>query len=290
MKRLIWFVVASVVLPLSAGAQEVPAAPPAPPAPAIPAAPVAPPAPPVPMPTPVPPAVAVPVKPFPRVVIDSYEVRNIQNHVNELRDQFRESFQFTSEQQQEIAAQVKLAADQAKAIAADHVANMQNFKFEVAPFEWQGRGPVPMPAIRGNTDDSGLYNSGLNAVSQRQYDRAITLFDRVLSQGGSRADGALYWQACAQARLARTEDSLATLAALRRDYPQSRYLTDAKVLEADVRKMAGQKIDPQTLDANDEIKLLAINGIANTNPDQAIPLLEGVLNATNTLNAKKRAL
>jgi TolA-binding protein len=134
------------------------------------------------------------------------------------------------------------------------------------------------------------YDGGLSALQQRRYDQAIAAFDDVISRKSARTDGALYWKAFAQSRLARADASLATLATLEKDYPQSRYLNDARVLEADVRKMAGQHVDVTTLDANDDIKLLAINGIADSAPDKAIPLLESVLNSTNSLAVKRRAI
>jgi TolA-binding protein len=134
------------------------------------------------------------------------------------------------------------------------------------------------------------YDGGLSALQQRRYDQAIAAFDDVISRKSARTDGALYWKAFAQSRLARADASLATLATLEKDYPQSRYLNDAHVLEADVRKMAGQHVDVTTLDANDDIKLLAINGIADSAPDKAIPLLESVLNSTNSLAVKRRAI
>lgn len=134
---------------------------------------------------------------------------------------------------------------------------------------------------------SNGYRSGLDALQQRQYDRAISAFDRVIVQKGDRADAALYWKAFAQYKLARTDDAIASIAQLRRDYQQSRYLAEAKVLEADVRKAAGQPVNPASAN-DDEIKLLAIQGLSRS--EQAVPLLEGVLSATNSLNVKKRAL
>jgi hypothetical protein len=134
------------------------------------------------------------------------------------------------------------------------------------------------------------YDRGLSALQQRQYDQAITAFDQVISGKNARTDGALYWKAFAQSRMAQPDASLATLTTLEKDYPQSRYLNDARVLEADVRKMSGQHVDVSTLDANDDIKLLAINGIADSAPEKAIPLLEGVLNSTNSLAVKRRAI
>jgi HEAT repeat protein len=253
-----------------------------------------------------------PLPPLPPIDLDLSDLQDRLRHLqeNELWH-LGNDFKLSAEDHRRIAEQARLAAEQARHAVQDQLANLHNLKLDfepfhidvpswvdVGPFELQGpgRGPVTVAGPRGpitvvrSSDDSGTYNSGLNALQQRQYDRAIGMFDRVTAQKGARADGALYWKAFAQARLARGEEAVATLTELRRDFPQSRYLNDAKVLEADVRKMSGQKIDPQTLDANDEMKLLAINGIANTDPARAIPLLEGVLNATNTLANKKRAL
>ncbi|MEO7192474.1 MAG: tetratricopeptide repeat protein [Vicinamibacterales bacterium] len=134
---------------------------------------------------------------------------------------------------------------------------------------------------------SDTYSSGLNALNQRQYDRAISAFDRVVAAKGARSDAALYWKAFAQFKLGKSDEALASLAQLRKDYAQSPYLNDAKVLDADARRSTGQRINPANLD-DDEIKLLAIQGIQKS--PEAVPLLEGVINATNSLALKKRAL
>ncbi len=130
----------------------------------------------------------------------------------------------------------------------------------------------------------GSYGSCVSYIHQRKYEEAIARCDRVIAQKGSRADAALYWKAYAQYKLRRNDDALATIAQLRRDQPQSRYLGDAKVLENDVRR-----VDPSTL-PDDDLKLLAIQAMQHAEPDRAIPLLEGVLNATNSLQVKRRAL
>jgi tetratricopeptide (TPR) repeat protein len=142
--------------------------------------------------------------------------------------------------------------------------------------------PVALTAHRGDP-----YDVGLTLLQGRSFERAITSFDSVIAAKGARADAALYWKAFASFRLGRTDDALQALAALRRDFPQSRYLSDAKVLEADARARAGQPVDPVRTD-DDEIKLLAIQGLGRS--EQAIPLLEGVLRATNSLAVKRRAI
>jgi TolA-binding protein len=135
----------------------------------------------------------------------------------------------------------------------------------------------------------GDYNAGKELLSARKYDQAIVRFDRVVAAKGANVDGALYWKAYAQYKLGKSDESLATIALLRKDHAQSRYLADAKVLEADARKLSGKPVNPADVDDSD-LKILAISGIMNTDPDRAIPLLEGVLNSTNDLRVKRRAL
>ena len=166
----------------------------------------------------------------------------------------------------------------ARLASEDAMAQVDKLRDQWRGFEFQNR---------LTSTQSGSYSSALNYLNQRQFERAIAQFDRVIAQKESRADGAMYHKAFAQFRLGRSQDALETIAALRRDFPQSRYLGDAKVLEADIRRLGGQPINPAVAD-DDEIKLLAIQGLQRS--EQAIPLLEGVLNATNTPAVKKRAL
>jgi HEAT repeat protein len=143
-----------------------------------------------------------------------------------------------------------------------------------------------------HSGESGEYSGGLSHLNRRSYEQAIARFDRAIAQKGSHTDGALYWKAFAQYKLGRIDEALATLAELRRAHAKSRYLTDAKVLEAEARGMSGRTLTADQI-ANmddDEIKLIAIDGIRRSNPEGAIPLLEGVLNAASSLPVKRRAL
>lgn len=135
-----------------------------------------------------------------------------------------------------------------------------------------------------STRSDSRYSSCLSAVSSRKYDEAIVRCDQAIQQKGTRTDAALYWKAYAQYRLRKNDDALATVAQLRKEFPQSPYMRDAKVLENDIRR-----VDPTTL-PDDELKLLAIQAMQHQEPEKAIPLLEGVLNATNSLAVKRRAL
>ncbi len=151
-------------------------------------------------------------------------------------------------------------------------------------------GTINGPFVAGRDSEAATYSSGLQAVSRHQYDRAITLFNQVIARKESRADGAIYWKAFAEARAGRTADAQASIAQLRRDFPQSRYLADAKVLEADLGRRTGQPVNVEDQAVNDDIKILAIQSMQRTDPERALPLLEGVLSSANSLEVKKRAI
>ena len=133
------------------------------------------------------------------------------------------------------------------------------------------------------------YDRGTRALDEHKYDEAVQRFDAVVEGKSPRADGALYWKAYALNRLGRRDDALAALAVLRRDYPKSRWLNDAQALEAQVKQGSGQAVSAAQ-ETNEDLKLMAINGLMTADPDRALPLLEGLLKGNSTPKVKDRAL
>jgi len=134
------------------------------------------------------------------------------------------------------------------------------------------------------------YQQGTNALDRHDYPRAIDLFDRVITAKSPRADGAYYWKAYALNKLGRRDEALAALAEIPKQFPQSRWINDAKALEAEVKLASGQGIRPED-ETDEDLKLLAINALMNSDPYHAMPLLEGVLNnPKNSPAVKERAL
>ena len=275
MKRLATFVGSLLIVPAFASAQmpPTPPSPPAPPSPMaspVPPAPQAPPAPPAPARVLTPPvwdAIAVEDAMRAARMVDMDQIREANAMAREAAAQAREAVRIDQEHIREAAR----AAAEANRFSFD-------FRHDMMPMAW---------SMSSQGEGGSYYDSGKNQVSSGQWERAITSFDRTIAGKGPYAEGALYWKAYAQWKLAKTEDALATIATLRKDFPQSRYLQDAKVLEQDVRRSSGQPINPEAI-KDDEIKLLAISGIGKS--ENAVPLLEGVLNATNSLRVKKQAL
>jgi HEAT repeat protein len=145
-------------------------------------------------------------------------------------------------------------------------------------------------AKRSETDrENRLYDEGYRHVSESRWDRAIERFNEVVSGKGSRVDAALYWKAYAQDRAGQRAEALNTLSTLFRDHPNSRYTQQAKALEAEVRRNAGQPVNPQE-QADEDLKLMALAALQHQAPEQAIPMLAKLLSGTASPKLKERAL
>ena len=134
---------------------------------------------------------------------------------------------------------------------------------------------------RGEDDRS--YQKGKAAIDGHRWDEAVQAFSEVSSDGG------LYWKAYALNKLGRREEALASLAQLRKQYASSRWSDDAKELELEVRQASGQKVNPNS-EPDEDLKLMALNGLMNSDPDRAIPMLEKFLQGNQSPRLKERAL
>ena len=136
---------------------------------------------------------------------------------------------------------------------------------------------------------SDLYDDGQEALDEGEWSRAAQKFSQLAELKGARTDAALYWKAYALNRLGERPESLQTIAELVKAYPSSRYLQQAKALEVEVRRDAGQPVRPES-QSDEELKLMAIQGLQHSDPERAIPLLEGILQGTASPKLKARAL
>ena len=134
-----------------------------------------------------------------------------------------------------------------------------------------------------------LYDEGREALDDDRYDTAESKFGELATMNGPQTDAALYWKAYAQNKRGKRDAALASVADLNRRFPQSRWAKDAKALEVEVRQSSGQPAHPEK-QADDDLRLLAIQGLMNSDPERALPLLEKVLQGSGSPKEKDRAL
>jgi TolA-binding protein len=136
---------------------------------------------------------------------------------------------------------------------------------------------------------SRLYDDGREALDEDHYERAEAKFDQLIQLNGSQTDAALYWKAYAASRLAKRDAALAAIADLKQRFPQSRWQKDAAALEIEVRQSSGQQTRPEGQN-DDELRLLALQGLVRSDPERAMPVLGKVLEGAGSPKEKGRAL
>jgi HEAT repeat protein len=134
-----------------------------------------------------------------------------------------------------------------------------------------------------------LYEEGRQLLSQERWPEAAGKFSEAFAQGGERADASLYWKAYAQEKQGLRSETLATLQDLFRAFPDSRWTKEAKALELKARSGSGLPVQPEQ-EADEDLKLIAINSLLNSDPERAVPLLEKVLQSNPSARLKKKAL
>ena len=134
-----------------------------------------------------------------------------------------------------------------------------------------------------------LYDNAREALDEDQFDKAEAKFKELAETAGAQADAALYWKAYAENKQGKKDLALASIADLKKRYPQSRWQKDAGALELEVRQSTGQSYKSEG-QGDEPLKILAIQGLMNSDPERAMPLLEKVLNSTGSPKEKSKAL
>ena len=132
------------------------------------------------------------------------------------------------------------------------------------------------------------YSQARQFIERDQYDRAMDPLDKVIGAKGERADAAMYWKAYSQLKLARRDEALGTLGQLQKQYPASKWIGEARALEVEIKQAAGQPVSADAM--NDDLKLLALQGILRTDPEAAFPVVEKMLMGGSSVRVKERAL
>jgi len=146
--------------------------------------------------------------------------------------------------------------------------------------------PLITPAVdqRGNE-----YADGTRAINEGRWSDAEATFTKIASQGGDRADAALYWTAYAQNKEGQQARALETCANLGHKFSQSRWITECDALRIEIQRRSGQPVSPQAT-GDDELKLLALNALMQQDQARAMPAIQQILNGNGSEKLKERAL
>ena len=148
---------------------------------------------------------------------------------------------------------------------------------------------VFVPKANWIGDPDALYDQAREAIENSQFDRALQELDRVIGQVNGRADAAMYWKAYSQSKLAMSAEALQTIQEMAKQFAASPWVKDAKALEVEIRQAFGQSV-PTDLQGDEELKLLALRGVMQSDPDKGVPIIEKMLSGSATPRVRDRAL
>jgi HEAT repeat protein len=129
------------------------------------------------------------------------------------------------------------------------------------------------------------YERGRNALDRSAWQEAIREFEEA-GKDEALADAVLYWQAHAYSKIPDAKRALELVTELEKRYPKSVWRDDAQVLAAQIR---GGNARPSSSD-DEDLKLMALNGLMQGDEEAAIPILEEFLTSEKSTRLRERAL
>ena len=134
------------------------------------------------------------------------------------------------------------------------------------------------------------YDQARNLIEQNQYERAIVGFDRVITRqrqsggGGDVLEGLQPGPRRPPARCA--DDARRAASSSSPRAPGSRMRRRSQL---ELRQASGQSVSADA-QGDDELKLLALRGLMQSDPESALPVIEKMLNGPSSVRVKDRAL
>ncbi|MFI5006649.1 MAG: HEAT repeat domain-containing protein [Solirubrobacterales bacterium] len=212
-------------------------------------------------------------------------VHDVERHTRDMARQASDQARLIRDQEREVRVVERQAHDLVRQALAQEHATQDSARAK------ERRGRDAREGTR--TEDLGredeAYQRGTAAIDGENWDDAIEAFESVAAANGPRTDAALYWKAYAQSKSGRRAEVLASLQDLRKRFPQSRWLRQAQALEMEVRQASGQTPNPDIV-GDEELKLMALNGLMNMEAERAVPLLEKFLAGGSSPKLRERAL
>jgi len=139
-------------------------------------------------------------------------------------------------------------------------------------------------------DPDALYDQARQAIENSQFERAIADFNRLAADKASaKGDAAMYWKAYSQAKLDFSKEALQTIQEMKAQFAGSSWVKDANALAVEIQQAAGQPVSAD-LQNDEELKLLALRGVMQADPDKGVPIIEKMLAGGASPRVRDRAL
>jgi hypothetical protein len=176
--------------------------------------------------------------------------------------------------------------------------HVPNLRLPNLSLNLHGPQPPDPPVIRRRVRSRELYEQAQHSIDEGRYERALEQLDRLIQQFdgttettalANKVDGALYWKAYALIKQKQIAEALGTLDVMQKKFAASRWMKDAKALELEARQTSGQSLSPD-LQADEEIRLLALRGLMQGDPDRVVPMIEKLLASGGSVRVKENAL
>jgi hypothetical protein len=151
-------------------------------------------------------------------------------------------------------------------------------------------------AQSATSDD--LYENARRLIDDGRFSEAVDRLDQMLAKVAqlngaaaqkNRVDAALYWKAYSLSKQGELADAMTTLADIERKFAGSGWIKDAKALELEIRQASGQAVSPET-QPDEELKLLALRGLMQSDPERALPMIDQILAGDSSVRVKENAL
>ena len=145
---------------------------------------------------------------------------------------------------------------------------------------------------RGKESEAAIkaYEEARATLDKEQWEKAAQMFEEVARMKSRNADASQYWMAYAFHKLGRSPQALRAIEKLYAETDaKNRWRKDAQALELEIRQGLGQEITPEA-QADEELKLIVIEGLMHTDSERAVPMLKKILDGNNSPKLKERAL
>ena len=181
----------------------------------------------------------------------------------------------------------RVRAEAATGSAAEHRKDVE--KAEKQLLRAMGEERASREALTRARGELELYAKGTAALDTARYEKALEAFAEAAALKGLKEDSALYWKAFSEYKVQAMQAALESLKEVQKNFPDSRWLEQALALELEVKGAMGKPVSPAAT-PDEELKLLALNSLLNTDAEQALPMLEKMINSQQSVRLKKRAL